>query len=230
MIVTLFFYLMFVALKGTTNCVNLENVRVYIVDDHAVVVEGIYALLQEEEGIQMCGYAHNADNCLQYFLLNTTDVVLMDISLPDMNGVELCKIVKKKYPSIMVLALSTFNQGTYIRRMMENGASGYLLKNAGKREIVEAIRLVASGKTYLSYDAGQTLKSDAQRRNAIPALTKREKEILGHIVEGLTNPQIAEKLFISIDTVDSHRKNLHFKLNVNNTAQLVRIAVENGLI
>jgi DNA-binding NarL/FixJ family response regulator len=205
-------------------------IKVYIVDDHSVVVEGIYALLQAEQEIEMCGYAHNANNCLQYFLVSSADVVLMDISLPDMNGVELCKLLKQKYPRLMVLALSTFNQGTYIRKMMENGASGYLLKNAGKKEIIEAIKLVAAGKTYFSFDAGQTLKSDTQRISTIPPLTKREKEILGHIVEGLTNPQIAEKLFISIDTVDSHRKNLHFKLNVNNTAQLVRFAVENSLI
>lgn len=205
-------------------------IRVYIVDDHAVVVEGIYALLQQEEGIEICGYAHNANNCLHFFSIDSADVILMDISLPDMNGVELCKLIKNKYPNIMVLALSTFNQGTYIRKMLENGASGYLLKNAGRKEIIGAVRLVASGKTYLSFEAGQTLKSDTQRQNAIPPLTKREKEILGHIAEGLTNPQIAEKLFISIDTVDSHRKNLHFKLNVNNTAQLVRFAVENNLI
>ena len=114
-------------------------IRVYIVDDHAVVVEGIYSLLQTEPGITIAGYAHTADNCLQFFTYNTADVILMDISLPDMNGVDLCKLIKRKYPGIMVLALSTFNQGTYIRKMMESGASGYLLKNAAKSEIIEAI-------------------------------------------------------------------------------------------
>ena len=221
---------MFVALMTDNQFPILEKIRVYIVDDHAVVVEGIYALLQKEPELEICGHAHNAENCLQYFIMGSADVVLLDISLPDMNGVELCKVIKTKCPPVMVLALSTFNQGTYIRKMMENGASGYLLKNAGKKEIIEAIKIVASGKTYLSYDAGQILKSDTQRKNTIPSLTKREKEILFLIVDGLTNPQIAEKLFISIDTVDSHRKNLHFKLNVNNTAQLVRFAVENSLL
>lgn len=204
--------------------------KVFIVEDHAVVVEGIYSLIQKENDIEMTGYASNAENCIHYFQNNTADVILMDISLPDMNGVDLCKVIKTKYPGIMVLALSTFNQGTYIRKMMESGASGYLLKNSGKQEIIEAIKMVVQGKIYLSFDAGQALKTDTQQKNSIPPLTKREKEILTHIAEGLTNTQISEKLFISIDTVDSHRKNLHTKLNVKNTAMLIRFAIENGLL
>jgi DNA-binding NarL/FixJ family response regulator len=205
-------------------------IKVFIVDDHAVVIEGIYSLLQKEKDIEMVGYANNADNCLQYFTSHTADIILMDISLPDMNGVDLCKIIKSKYPDIMVLALSTFNQGTYIRKMMENGASGYLLKNAEKQEIVEAIKIVTKGKTYLSFEAGQALKSGTELQNSIPPLTKREKEVLLQVAEGLTNAQIGEKLFISPDTVDSHRKNLHTKLNVKNTAMLIRKAIECQLI
>ncbi len=205
-------------------------IKVYIVDDHAVVIEGIYSLLLKEKDIEMAGYASNAANCLQYFSSHTADVILMDISLPDMNGVDLCKLIKKNYPGIMVLALSTFNQGTYIRKMMESGASGYLLKNAGRQEIIEAIKVVVKGKTYLSFDAGQALKSGTEQLNSIPPLTKREKEVLSAVAEGLTNMQIAEKLFISVDTVESHRKNLHAKLNVKNTAMLVRFALENDLL
>lgn len=204
--------------------------KVYIVDDHSVVVEGIYSLLQKEKDIEVVGYASDADNCLQYFINHTADIILMDISLPGMNGVDLCRIIKKNYPGIMVIALSTFNQGTYIRKMMENGASGYLLKNAGRKEIIEAIQLVTEGGTYISFDAGQALKLANDQRNAVPPLTKREKEVLANIAEGLTNAQISEKLFISIDTVESHRKNLHAKLNVKNTAMLIRFAVENHLL
>ena len=204
--------------------------RVYIVDDHAVVIEGIYSLLQKEKDIEVAGYATNGANCMEYFAHHTTDVILMDISLPDMNGVDLCKMIKKNYPGIMVLALSTFNQGTYIRKMIESGASGYLLKNAGRQEIIEAIQLVTKGKTYFSFDAAKALKSSTEQQNSTPPLTKREKEILIHIAEGLTNTQIAEKLFISVDTVDTHRKNLYTKLNVKNTAMLIRFAVENSLL
>ena len=205
-------------------------ISVYLVDDHAVVIEGIYSLLSKEKGIHIAGYAANAGNCIEYFTTHTADVILMDISLPDMNGVDLCRLIKKKYPGIMVLALSTFNQGTYIRKMMESGASGYLLKNAGRQEIIEAIKLVKKGASYFSFDAGQALKSATAQQNAVPQLSRREKEVLVHIADGLTNSQIAERLFISVDTVDSHRKNLHAKLNVSNTATLVRFAIENNLL
>jgi DNA-binding NarL/FixJ family response regulator len=204
--------------------------KVFIVDDHAVVVEGIQSLLQHEKDIEMTGYAITAGHCLQYFTNHTADVILMDISLPDMNGVDLCREIKKNYPGIMVLALSTFNQGTYIRKMMESGASGYLLKNADKHEIINAIKKVTMGKIYLSHEAGLALKSDTQKQDALPRLTRREKEVLTHIAEGLTNSQIAEKLFISVDTVESHRKNLHTKLNVKNSVMLIRVAMENNLL
>lgn len=204
--------------------------KVFIVEDHVIVIEGIYSLLQKEKDIEVVGYATNGQNCLQYFTNHTADVILMDISLPDMNGIDLCKTIKKNYPGIMVLALSTFNQGTYVRGMMDSGASGYLLKNAGKLEMIEAIKLVEKGKIYMSFDAGKALQSEAQQQSRIPPLTKREKEVLKYIAEGFTNQQIAEKLFISVDTVDSHRKNLHTKLNVNKTAMLIRFAVENDLL
>lgn len=203
---------------------------VYIVDDHAVVIEGIYSLLQKEKDIEVTGYANNGANCLEYFETHTADLILMDISLPDINGIDLCRIIKKKYPGILVVALSTYNQGTYIRKMMESGASGYLLKNAGRKEIIESINTVVKGKTYYSFEAGQALKQSTGSQETIPQLTRREKEVLQQIADGLTNSQIAAKLFISVDTVESHRKNLHTKLNVKNTAMLIRFAIENSLL
>lgn len=205
-------------------------IKVYIVDDHSVVIEGIYALLQHEKEIEVSGYALNGNNCLQYFTTNNADIILMDISLPDINGVDLCRVIKTTYPGIMVVALSTFNQGSYIRKMMENGASGYLLKNSNRQEIIDAIKTAYSGKTYLSFDAGKALITNTDIETNLPPLTKREKEVLAHIAEGLTNLEIAQILFISVDTVDSHRKNLHSKLNVKNTAMLIRFAVENKLV
>jgi DNA-binding NarL/FixJ family response regulator len=205
-------------------------IKVYIVEDHSVVIEGIYSLLQNEKGIEVCGYATNAQNCINYFVNHIADVILMDIGLPDMSGIDLCAIIKKKYPGIMVIALSTFNQGTYIKKMMEAGASGYLLKNTSKVEMLEAIKTVTEGKTYLSFEVGKELQLSKEESKNIPLLTKREKEILILIAEGLTNQQIKEKLFISIDTVDSHRKNLHTKLNVKNTAMLIRYAIEYRMI
>ena len=205
-------------------------IKVYIVEDHSVVIAGIYSLLQNEKGIEVCGNAINAQSCLSYFVNHTADVILMDIGLPDMNGIDLCALIKKKYPGIMVIALSTFNQGSYINKMMQAGASGYLLKNTGKVELLDAIKNVAAGKTYLSFEAGKEMLMRKEIPNDVPLLTKREKEILKLIAAGLTNIQVAEKLFISIDTVDTHRKNLHNKLNVKNTATLIRTAIEHNLL
>ena len=204
-------------------------IRVFIVDDHPLVQEGMRSLLGNEKGIELCGYAMTAQSCLGFFVHNSADVILMDINLPDMNGIDLCKEIKTKYPGIMVLALSTFNQGSYVTRMMENGASGYVVKNADKKELLEAIHEVNNGRTYLSFEAGQAMRKDTESAQ-IPAITRREKEILALIAEGLTNPEIANKLFVSSSTVDSHRKNLLAKLNVKNTAALIKFAMDHQLI
>ena len=206
-------------------------IRVFIVDDHPVVIEGIQSLLKNEKGIEWAGHAMNAQSCLGFFVNNTAHVVLMDINLPDTSGVELCAIMKEKYPGIMILGLSTFNQGLYIKKMMENGASGYILKNASKEELLKAIHSVHDGGIYFSDEVGQALK-EYQRSSKIeiPILSRREKEILALIAEGYTSPQIAEKIYVSPHTVDTHRKNLLTKLDVKNTATLIKFAIENKLI
>jgi len=206
-------------------------IRVFIVDDHPVVIEGIHSLLQNEKDIEWAGQAMNAQSCLGFFVNNKADVVLMDISMKGMDGVELCGVMKQKYPGVMILGLSTFNQGLYIKKMMENGASGYILKNSSKEELIEAINAVYSGAIFFSGEVGQALQEyQKSSKNELPVLSGREKEILGLIAEGYTNPQIAEKIFLSQFTVDSHRKNLLAKLNVKNTATLIKFAVEHKLI
>jgi DNA-binding NarL/FixJ family response regulator len=204
-------------------------IRVFIVDDHPVVIEGIHSLLQNEKGIEWAGHAMNAESCLGYFINSTAHVVLMDISMPGMDGMELCATMKEKYPGIMILGLSTFNQGLYIKKMVENGASGYILKNSSKEELIKAIHAVHEGYIYFSGEVAlQEYQKSAARE--LPVLTAREKEILELIAEGYTNPQIAEKIFLSQFTVDSHRKNLLAKLGVKNTACLIKLAVERKLI
>jgi DNA-binding NarL/FixJ family response regulator len=206
-------------------------IRVFIVDDHPVVIEGIHALIQNEREIEWAGHAMNAASCMGYFVNNTADVLLMDISMPGMDGIELCAIIKYRYPGVFILGLSTFNQGIYIKKMMENGASGYILKNTSKEELLKAIRTVSTGGIYFSGEAGESLKEyQKSSKVQLAELSGREKEILGLIAEGYTNPQIAEKLFLSSFTVDSHRKNLLAKLDVKNTATLIRLAVERKLI
>jgi len=151
--------------------------------------------------------------------------------MPGMDGVELCAVMKDKYPGIFILGLSTFNQGLYIKKMMENDASGYILKNSSKEELIKAIHTVNEGGIYFSGEAGEALQAyQKYSKNEMPVLSNREKEILSLISEGYTNPQIAEKIFLSQFTVDSHRKNLLAKLNVKNTATLIKFAVEHKLI
>jgi DNA-binding NarL/FixJ family response regulator len=202
-------------------------ISVFIVDDHYMVIEGIRSLLQNEKGIEWMGHAMNAASCLAFLKKQQPDVILMDISLPDKSGIDLCKEVKEKYPFVFIIGLSTFNQQSFIQKMMDNGASGYVLKNATQEEITDAIGTVLKGKTYLSEEASHTLRKDDA--TAI-VLTRREKEVLELIADGMTNVAIAQKLFISVTTVDTHRKNLLAKLEAKNTASLIRIATQLQLI
>lgn len=201
--------------------------RIFIVDDHYMVIEGIRSLLQNEKGIEWSGHAMNAISCLAFLQQEQPDVILMDINLPDKSGIDLCKEVKEKYPAVFIIGLSTFNQQSFIQKMMDNGASGYVLKNATREELMEAITVVEKGKTYLSFEVSQTMKN---KPGTNIVLTRREKEVLELIAEGMTNNVIAQKLFISPTTVDTHRKNLLAKLEAKNTASLIRMATQLQLI
>ncbi len=196
--------------------------KVFIVDDHYMVIEGIRSLLQNEKGIEWVGHAMNADSCMAYLRQQQPDVILMDINLPDKSGIDLCKDVKAKYPGIFIIGLSTFNQQSFIQRMMDNGASGYVLKNATQEELMDAIMTVLKGKIFLSEEASLSLRKTEPAGK--PVLTRREKEVLELIAEGLTNGEVAEKLFVSTTTVDTHRKNLLAKFEAKNTAELVKLA------
>lgn len=192
-----------------------------------MVIEGIRSLLQQEQGVEWMGHAMNADSCLAFLKQQQPDVILMDISLPDKSGIDLCKEVKEKYPSIFIIGLSTFNQQSFIQKIMDNGASGYVLKNATRDELMEAIQSVVKGKIYLSDEVSQTLRNTGSE-NII--LTRREKEVLELIADGMTNNEIAQKLFIGVTTVDTHRKNLLAKFDAKNTASLIRTATQLQMI
>lgn len=201
--------------------------KLFIVDDHYMVIEGIRSLLQHEKDIEWMGHATNAASCLSFLKQQQPDVLLMDINLPDKNGIELCREVKESYPALLILGLSTFNQQAVIQDMMMNGASGYVLKNATKDELMEAIQVVLAGKNYFSFEAALALRESKQSQ---PLITRREKEVLRLIAEGLTNAEISEKLFISIPTVNTHRKSLLEKFGAKNTAILISMASRQGLI
>lgn len=202
--------------------------KVFIVDDHYVVIEGIRSILQQEKNIEWMGHAMTAASCLAFLAGHQPDVVLMDINLPDRSGIDLCKEVKEKYPSVFILALSTFNQQSFIEQMVEFGASGYLLKNATQQELLEGIETVMTGRLYFSDEAAQSLRKNSDDER--PVLTRREKEILELIADGFTNNEIAARLFLGVSTVDTHRKNLLAKFEAKNIASLVKIAVRLQII
>lgn len=203
------------------------KVNVFIVDDHYMVIEGIRSLLQNEKGIEWMGHATNAASCLGFLKMQQPDIIFMDVNLPDMSGTELCRQVKQLYPAVLIIGLSTFNQQPVVRNMMENGASGYVLKNATKPELMNAIAAVMAGKTYLSMEVAVSLRKQTEE---LPLISRREREVLLLIADGFTNAEIAEKLFISVPTVNTHRKSLLAKFGVNNTAGLIKLAAKNNLI
>jgi DNA-binding NarL/FixJ family response regulator len=202
-------------------------IKLFVVDDHYLVIEGVHSMMQNEKSIEWMGHATNAESCLAFLKHHQPDVILMDISMPGKSGIELCREVTETWPEIAVIALSTFNQGSYISKMLENGALGYVLKNASKAELMEAIDKAVKGKQFLSFEAAAMMKKNKERP---VMLSRREQEVLALVAEGLTNAEIAEKLFISITTVISHRKNILEKFNVSNTAVMIKKAYEGGYI
>jgi DNA-binding NarL/FixJ family response regulator len=206
-------------------------ISIFIVDDHPIVIEGLKSVIERLKDHQVIGTACNAIDAIHSLKRMQADVLLLDINLPDISGIDLCKKVRNEFPAVKVLGISTFSERSYISRMIQNGAHGYLIKSASQEEIAEAIASVMQGKLYMSLNMEHLLRPiSVVATDRLPELTKREKEVLQHIAEGLTNSQIAAKLFVSPSTVDTHRKNMLTKLKVNNTAALIRLAVENGLV
>lgn len=192
-----------------------------------MVVEGIQSMLRNEPSFEVCGVALNGKSCLAYFINHRADVVLLDINLPDVNGMDICRELMRKENPPVVIALTNFDQLTYMRTMKEAGARGYLMKNSTLEQIRQAIDAVSRGEEYW---LGK--KSLDEKLKEIPdfLLTRREIEVLRLISEGLTNHQIADKLFVSESTIDTHRKNLLSKFDVKNTAALVRLSIEKKII
>lgn len=208
---------------------NLDKIKIIVVDDHPMVIEGMKAMLNQIRYVELCATASNAYEAMEKVKENQPDLVITDINMPEISGVELTSKLKKEFPNLKIIGMSTFNERSYIAQMIQNGADGFLVKSASKEEIETAISSVVDGKMHLSSDAGMSTSEQKELKNQ-PTLTSREKEILTLISEGFTNPQIAEKLFISLYTVETHRKNLLSKFNTNNTASLIKIAATNGLL
>ncbi len=213
-------------------------IKVCITDDHQLVLEGLKLLLSGHNGLEVVSTFKTGLQLLESISKeNTPDVVLLDINMPDLNGIETCKRLKKSHPDIKVIALSMLGESNMIKLMLKSGADGYLHKNAAKDEIITAINEVMEGRRYLSHEiANIVLFDDAQAvgnkivNSPFPKLSDREKQILSMIVDEKTTQEIADALFISFGTVETHRRNIMIKLGVKNTAGLVRTVLEYHLI
>lgn len=210
-----------------------KRITVFIVDDHKMVIEGFSLLLKSEPSIHLVGVALSAEQALEVLPNIKPDIVLMDINMPGMNGLDACKKVLELLPLTKVIAITMHKEGSLIKMMLANGAKGYVLKNAGKEQLMTAIKAVHSGKTFLGEVANEiiinSMVSANKKRNSsgpFPKLSRREKDVLRLILQEYTTQEIADKLFISFGTVETHRRNMLIKTGTRNTAGLVRVAIE----
>ncbi len=202
-------------------------ITVQIVDDHKMFIAGMEKIINESGVARVIGTANSARECWQMLVWDRADVLLLDIHLPDGNGVDLCPQIKQKYPDLKILALTSFAEYAVVSRMLENGATGYVLKNAMPEEIIQGIETVAEGEKFLCHEVDLLLKRQAGQA---VILTRKERELLRLITEGYISSEIAEKMHLGIDSINNYRKNLLLKLDARNTAVLVKIAIEQKLI
>lgn len=209
-------------------------IKVAITDDHILVRNGIESLLEPYANITLTEKYEDAKSTLEGLQYNQPDVLLLDINLPGMDGIELCKIIHKSYPNISIIGLSNFDETSFVKKILKNGASGYLLKNTSPEELKEAIETVLEGGQFIQQDIqkkifARSISSSPQQELFIK-LTRREKEVLQCIYEELTIQETAEKLFISPKTVETHRMNLMTKFDAKNIVGVIKGAIEMGLI
>lgn len=217
---------------------NTRTMKILIADDHTMFVDGIESILEDVADFEIAGRCYDGESVLKFLTHGHFDILLLDVNLPDINGIEVCKEVLKARPEVKILAISMFNEESFVSEILNHGAKGYILKNTGREELLKAIRTVATGESYFSKEVTETImKGLMNRRKAasksaafFPKISRREKEVLKLIVEEFTTQEIADKLFISLKTVESHRSSLLAKLNARNSAGLVRIAIENNLL
>lgn len=213
-------------------------INILIADDHTMFVDGIESILKAEADLFVSGRCFDGPSVIEFLKNNPVDLVLLDVNLPHMSGIEVCKELKANFPEVKVLAISMFNEESFVSEILNHGAKGYILKNTGRDELLKAIRTVGAGESFFSNDVTETImkslmnqrKASSKSNTFFPKLSRREKEVLKLIAQEFTTQEIADNLFISLKTVESHRSSLLSKLNARNSVGLVRIALENNLL
>lgn len=210
----------------------MEKIKIILVDDHQMFRDGVKAVLSDEEDIDIVGEVGNGKDLYKLLESITPDLIITDISMPDISGIEVAKYLSDNYTDIKILILSMHSNEEFITKALNVGANGYLPKDTAMSELLEAIHTIYKGENYFNKEISDTiLKSLRNKTNESNAksLTNREKEIIELVVDGLTNKEIADKLFISIRTVDSHKNNIMQKLNLKSSIELVKYAIKNNL-
>lgn len=209
-------------------------IRILIIDDHPLIRDGVKTMLKDETALQIIGSCKTAAEALDFLANEEPDIILLDISLPDIDGLALCEKIRVTLKHVKIIGLTSTNEAGIITGLLQRGGNGYLLKNMERSELLDAIQAVLNGKIYLSTAANEKVLEQFQHGNSKdddkPLLTRREKEIVQLLADGLKGPQIAEKLFLSPLTVETHRKNLFRKFNANSVQLLIKIAREFQLI
>lgn len=218
----------------------MADTRILIADDHPIFIDGIISLIDGIDGFTVVNTAVNGKDAIAKIEESRPDIILMDINMPVMDGVEATRIIKQEYPEVKVIMLTMYDEIRLIKDVLEIGARGYILKNIGRNDLIKALETVSSGKPFLdpavqekmiiSLSGHEEEAVDEPNAELVNSITQREMEILQLIAMGLTSSEIAKKLFISKNTVETHRKNLLGKLNVKNTAALLKFAYQNGLV
>ncbi len=207
-----------------------QKITLFIVDDHQMLIDGIRALLLNEPDFDIVGDALRSKDALEKLKKQKVDIVISDINMPEMSGIELARNIRLIYPDQKILALSMFGEKTTITDMLDAGVNGYILKNTGKQELIFALKSIAAGGTFYSEEVSSELKKVDEIVDKRYILTVREREIVKYIARGLSHTEIGEQLFISPRTVDTHRTNLMKKLSVNSIAELIKLAIQLKLI
>lgn len=213
----------------------MEKIKVLLVDDHQIILDGIRSVIQLSDEIDVIGEALNGKEAIDCLQLIDVDVVIMDVDMPVMNGMEAVKQIRDQRIDTRIIVLSMHDEGGLIKQLINAGVDGYMLKNCDQNELVNAIKLVASGKKYFSSEVTISLMDRSPQNKSmdiavLSSLTERELEIMKLIAEGFSNKEIGEKLFISHRTVDTHRTNLMKKIDVKNIAGIIRFAIKNGIV